>query len=246
MKLSQVKSILKTVEAVNFMDTAEGFRLVEQYFGAIARGAIERPPLLNIGLPSTMGGWQREQVEDDVKVPRLFLAFRSPPFCHEGYYAASTCAALLGNGKSSRLQQQLVRDQEVAMAVSAFTFDLSTGADLLVLDITARPGVSAEQLEAAAVAEVDRLATDGVDSVDLARAQTLVTTELTASMQSAQARADKLSQFATYTGDAGGLNAHVPNYRAVTVAQLNQAAAQILGSDNRVSLVYVPRTGAAA
>jgi len=181
-------------------------------------------------------------------LPRLFLAFRSPVFGSAEYYAASICGAILGSRRGSRLYRSLVREQEVAQEVSAFTYDLSKGSDLLVVDAMARPGVTLEQLEAAVGAEVDRLHHDGVTADELARALALIETDLIGALQSAGERADKLSQFATYFGDAALLNEQIDRYRAVTVEQVSAFARARLGADNRASLVYVPRAagGAAA
>jgi len=85
------------------------------------------------------GQWKREVVPDDVMLPRLFLAFRSPAFGTDAYYPASVCGAILGLRNGSRLKRRLVREREVAAETTAFTFDLAKGSDLLVVDVTARP-----------------------------------------------------------------------------------------------------------
>ena len=90
----------------------------------------------------------REVVPDDVVLPRLFLAFRSPVFGSDEYYAASVCGAILGLRKGSRLHRALVRERQVAAEAQAFTFDLAKGSDLLVLDVTARPETIAEAARA--------------------------------------------------------------------------------------------------
>ncbi len=221
-------------------DPAEARALIEQYFAPIARGA-GKPPLAPMDVPPRFGAHLRDVVEDDVMLPRLFLAFRSPVFGSAAYYAASVCGAVLGMRKGSRLHRTLVRDQEIASDTSAFTYDLTKGSDLLIIDATARPGVSAEALEAAVVAEVDRLQRDGITQQELERAIALIETDFVASMQSASARADKLSLFATYFGDASLVNTQVEQYRAVTVDAVNAFARESLGADNRASLVYVPR-----
>jgi zinc protease len=228
-------------------DPTEARALVAQYFGPIPRAAA-RPALPSFTVAPSFGGAQRAVFEDDVVLPRLFLAFRSPVFGSAEYYAASICGAILGSRRGSRLYRSLVREQEVAQEVSAFTYDLSKGSDLLVVDAMARPGVTLEQLEAAVGAEVDRLHHDGVTADELARALALIETDLIGALQSAGERADKLSQFATYFGDAALLNEQIDRYRAVTVEQVSAFARARLGADNRASLVYVPRAvgGAAA
>jgi zinc protease len=221
-------------------DAAEARALVERFFGGIPRGA-GRPPLRSMEVPTRFGGWRREVVEDEVMLPRLFLAFRSPPFGTEGYYAASVCGAVLGMRRGSRLHRSLVREQEVASEANAFTFDLSKGSDLLIADVTARPGIGRERLEAAVAVEVDRLQREGVTVSEVARAVALIETDFVSAMQSAGERADKLSQFATYFGDPGLVNEQTDRYRRVTAGAVSAFAREALGADNRMSLVFVPR-----
>ena len=214
--------------------------MVERHFAAIPRGA-GRPPLPSMELPRTFGEWKREVVADDVMLPRLFLAFRTSVFGSDHFYAGSVCAALLGQRRGSRLYRALVRDREVASEVNAFTWDLAKGADLFVVDVTARPGTDAETLEAAVVAEVDRLRVDGVRADEVERALALIETDYVSAMQAAGDRADALSKFATLFGDPALVNEQLDCYRAVSADDVTAFAREFLGEDNRASLVYVPR-----
>lgn len=214
--------------------------MVETYFGGIPRGG-PRPTVGDLSVPVRFGDWRRQVVPDDVMVPRLFLAFRSPPFGTADAEVATIVAAVLGSGKGSRLQQQLVRRRQVATNAAAFTFDLSRGRDLLVLDVTARPEVSGEALEREVAAVVDELRRDGATAAEVERAIALSTTELVTTLQSAQSRADRISQYLTYRGDANELARWPERLAAVTVEQVNRWAAEWLGEDNRASLLYVPK-----
>ena len=60
-------------------EPADARRLVETHFGGIPRGG-GKPPLPDMSLPPVFGEWKREVVPDDIMLPRLFLAFRSPAF----------------------------------------------------------------------------------------------------------------------------------------------------------------------
>ena len=225
-------------------DPADARALVERYFGAIPAGRPgQRPPLPPMDVPPLFGAPRREVVEDDVMLPRLFLAFRSPVFGSDGYYAASVAGAILGMRKGSRLQRTLVRERHVAAEVNAFTFDLAKGSDLLILDVVARPEVSASQLEAEVNAEVDRLHDGGATQAEVERAVALIETDFVAAMQTASERADQLSRFATYLGDPSLVNVQVERYRAVTAEQVSRFARERLGQDNRATLLYVPRDG---
>jgi len=217
--------------------------LVERHFGPIPRGS-GKPPLPDMSLPATLGGPLREVVEDDVMLSRLFLACRSPVFGSEEYYAASVCGAILGLRKGSRLYRELVREQQIAADAQAFTYDLSKGSDLLVLDVTARPETTTDQLERAVNQMLDRLQVEGVTEAEVARAIALIETDLIIALQSAGDRADKLSLFATYFGDPSLVNAQAARYRAVTAERVTAFARERLGPDNRASLLYIPKQGA--
>ena len=224
-------------------EPAEARELIERHFGAIPRGA-GRPPLPVTELPATFGEWMRETIVDDVPLPRVMLAFRIPPFGADGWHAASVCAAVLGLRRGSRLYRSLVREREVASDTSAFTYDLSSGSDLLVVDVTARPGTDGGALEREVVREVDLLVSEGVRPDEVSRALALIETDLIGSMQTAQERADRLSLFATYFGDAARLNTEPDRYRAVTADAVSAFASRYLLPMNRATLLYEPRTPA--
>ena len=223
-------------------DPAEARRLVEEYYGPIPRGT-GRPPLPPMDVPATFGESRREVVEDAVMLPRLYLAFRSPVFGSDAYYAASVCGAIIGMRRGSRLHRTLVRERQVAADATAFTFDLPKGSDLLVVDVTARPGIDGETLEREVAREIDLLQTEGVTDAEVERAVALIETDFVSSMQAAGERADKLSMFATYFGNPALLNEQVDRYRRVRTADVNAFIQERLGTDNRATLLYVPRAG---
>lgn len=217
----------------------EAVRLVSEYFGGIARGS-DRPPLRDMSVTPVFGTTLREVVEDAVALPRLLVACRTPVFGTDGYYAASLAAAVLGLRTGSRLEQSLVRGQRVASNATAFTYDLAKGSDLLVVDVTAHPDVTTDTLERAVLAELDRIHTYGVTEAEVARARALIETSFVTSLQSAAERADQLSRFATYFGDATLANEQVARYQATTAADVSALARERLGPNNRALLLFVP------
>jgi zinc protease len=215
-------------------------RWIEKYFGEIPKGR-GCPPMPDTSMPQVFGEWKRAVVPDNVMLPRLFLSFLSPVFGSAPFYPASVCAAILGMKKGSRLYKTLVRDRQVAAEAHAFTYDLTKGSDLLVIDVTGRPGIPAEQLEQEVAREVDGHATTGVTEDEVTRAVTLIQTEYIAALQSANERADRLSMFATYFGDPSRINSQAERYQKVTAADVNAFIGERLGENNRASLLYVPR-----
>lgn len=222
-------------------DSFEARSLVEKYFGEIPQGR-GKPPLMAMDVPPTFGKPSRQVVDDDVALPRLYMAFRSPVFGSDDYYAASVAGAILGMRRGSRLHRALVRERQVAADATAFTFDLAKATDLLVLDVIARPETSPERLEEEVRREVDELVRGGVRQEEVDRAVALIDTEIVTALQSASERADRLSMFATYFGDPALLNEQPAKYQAVTVDTVNEFAVSRLGEDNRATLLFVPRT----
>jgi zinc protease len=223
-------------------DPSQARSLINEYFGPIPSGK-GKPPLPPMDLPPVFGRRLREVVYDDVSLPRLFLALRSPVFGSDEYYSASVTAALLGLRKGSRLQRALVRERQIAADAGAFTFDLAKGSDLLVIDVTARPEIPVAQLEEEVEREIDLLYREGVSKEEVERAIALIETDLVASLQSAGERADRLSMFATYFARPQLINEQADRYRAVTVESVNALVSERFGEDNRASLFYVPREG---
>ena len=223
-------------------DSEEARKLVTKYFGPIPKGK-GKPPLPPMNLPPVFGGWLREVVQDNVSLPRLFMAFRSPIFGSEEYYAASVASAILGMRKGSRLHRSLVRERQIAADARAFTFDLAKGTDLMVVDVTARPEVSVAQLEEEVDREIELVYREGVAESEVKRAIALIETDLVVSLQSAGERADRLSMFATYFNQPGLINEQADRYRSVTTERVNDLISERLGEDNRASLLYVPKEG---
>jgi zinc protease len=218
----------------------EAKQLVTDYFGPIPKGS-GKPPLPPMSLPPVFGRKLREVVYDDVSLPRLFMAFRSPVFGSDRYYAASVAGAVLGVRKGSRLQRSLVRDRQIAADAGAFTFDLAKGTDLLVVDVMARPEIPVPQLEEEVEREIDLFYREGVTESEVRRAIALIETDLVTSLQSAGDRADRLSMFATFFKRPELINEQTERYRAVTAAGVNELIAERFGEDNRATLLYVPK-----
>jgi predicted Zn-dependent peptidase len=229
-----------TLSIAGDFDPTEARELVKKHFGDIPRGS-GKPPLAGMEISDRFGETLRQVVEDDVSLPRLYIAFRSPVFGSEGYYVASVAGAILGMKQGSRLYRSLVREKQIAADASAFTFDLAKGSDLLIVDVTARPETTAEQLEEEVEREIDEIVAHGVSEEEVQRAVALIQTDMVTAMQSASERADRLSMFATLLGDPALINEQASRYGSVNAEKINRFVREHLGPDNRAKLLYVPR-----
>ena len=217
--------------------------LVARHFGPIpANPSLPQPPDMTVA--PTMGGEVRETVPDKVPLPRLYLAHRIPPFGTDAFDAHDVAADILGTGRASRLYAALVREQRLAQDVSVFVFPIVGGASMFVVFATARPGVAPESLEAAMVAEIDRLAVDGPSPEDLERVRNLHASRSAASLERIGERADRLSMYTCLFDDPGRINVEARRYAAVEADAVKAAVAGSIVADNRVVLEYVPAEAA--
>src|SRR5690349_5111969 len=142
---------------VGDIDVAKTKELVAKYFGTLPRGAAV-PPITAVTPPITSE--RRITVTDKVELPRTYMAWITSKAFQPGDAEATVLARILGGGKASRLYKSLVYDQKIAQAVSAQQQSLALGS-VFQLQATAKPGHTAQELEAAMWAEVERMAQTG-------------------------------------------------------------------------------------
>ncbi|HEX5594909.1 MAG TPA: pitrilysin family protein [Micromonosporaceae bacterium] len=228
------------LSVVGDAEPAEVFTLAEKYFGRLApRPDIPPAPagtVVPTGVPA------RETVVADVPAPRLYLAHRTHPFGGEPYDAVTVLAAVLGSGRGSRLYQLLVDGARLAQPdnIAAYGVDLAHAPAPLIATATARPGVTADELEAGLVAVVDEIAADGVTETELERAHALLTSAWWRFVSTVEGRADALSRYALQFGDPRRAGDRLPGWLAVTAERVAQVAAEVLQPQDRVTLVYLP------
>jgi predicted Zn-dependent peptidase len=219
-------------------------RMIERHFGPIPMNP-DLPPAPDMSVEASIGRDIRETVPDQVPLPRVYLAHRSPPFGTDAYDALDVAADILGSGRASRLYARLVREDRLAQDASVFVFPIVGGAAMFAVWVTARPGVAPETLEAATVAEVERLASDGPTDEDLERVRNLHAAHAAAALERISERADRLSMYACLFDEPERVNAEVAQYAAVDAARVQGALADSIVADNRVTLTYVPAEAAA-
>ncbi|MBA4158024.1 MAG: insulinase family protein [Gemmatimonadetes bacterium] len=222
-------------------DPEETRTLIDRYFGPIARGP-DVPPLPGApDLEPRIGAEIREIVEGEIALPRVYLAFRVPPYGTDDFYAADVAAHLLAAGKSSRLYRSLVRERRIAQDVVAFAFPIVTGAAMLVVWATASPGVEPEELERHLLAEIDALGRAEAPAAEVEKAVTGIESGQIIALQQVSERADQISMFTTLFDDPERINHELDSYRDVSPEAIRRIALSHLGTDNRVVLTYVPR-----
>jgi zinc protease len=214
--------------------------LVEKYFGPIPRGP-ERPPVE----PPPVG-LDRERyvlLEDDVRLPRLYMGWHSPPMFSDGDAAMDMAGAVLAEGKSSRLHRRLVYEEQVAQDVAAFQLSQELGSRFIVI-VTGRPDVELQDLEAAVRDEVARLAEEGPTEFEMERVVNQIETAFVGGLQRVGGfggKADQLNRYYFTTGNPGFVRKDLARFHRQTPETVADEVRERLDGAHAVVLSVVPR-----
>ena len=225
-----------TLAVVGDIDVDSTKAMIEKYFGTIPRGP-DVPPVRVVTPP--ISSERREVVTDQVELPRVYLSWLTPSFYQPGDAEADMAAHILGGGKASRLYKALVYEQKIAQDVQAG--QQSSGlTSVFQIVATARPGHTAEELEAAIQKQLDSLTTNGPTAEEMKSTKTVILTGLVTQIESLGALADLLNHYNHYTGDPGYLNKDIARYQAVTADGVKQFITSSLGRSQRVVVQVLP------
>src|SRR5207253_1976694 len=118
-KLEDVKNFFKLYYAPNNaslaivgdIDKAKTKALVEKYFGPFKKGAdVPKPKVETPKITEE----RRVVVKDRIELPKVYIAWITPPFFAPGDAEADITSSVLGGGKSSRLFKSLVYEKQIA------------------------------------------------------------------------------------------------------------------------------------
>ena len=220
-------------------DPAQLKTLLEKYFGPIPAG----PPVdkVNVTTPAITSE-RRVTITDTVQLPRVSLAWLTPPYFQPGDADADMFVRILGGGKSSRLYRKLVYEQQIAQSVDCDNESLKL-ASVAECDVTARPGVKPEALEAAIDKEIDALRADGPTQAEVDQARNGILTGKISGLQRLGGFggvADMLDLYNQYTGDPGYLPKDIARYQDATVSSIKQIGEKTFAKNQRVVVITVP------
>lgn len=150
------------------ISTEEARPLVEQYFGPIARGPVNNPASAEI---PTLQAPARTVMRDSVAATSVTMYWPAPGIMSEDLVALNVGTQVLGGLLSSRLDETLVRNEQLAVGVSAGNFDFQR-VGVISVSATLKPGVELEMLEARLNELVAEFVAEGPTQDEVRRAAT--------------------------------------------------------------------------
>ena len=227
-----------TLSIAGDLDPKKTRELIEKYFGGIPKGTeeINRP---NKDI-ANLDGQVTDTVYDNIQLPAVITAYRTPEQGTKDAYAMEMLATLLSDGQSSRLYKKLVDEEQLALAVQAFPLALEN-AGLFGTFGLVNSGVEPSTLLTGIEAEIDKVKSELVSKREYTKVLNQLESDFISSNSTMRGIAESLANYHVYFGDANLINTEIEKYREVSRQDLNDVANKYLNKDNRVLLYYFPQ-----
>jgi len=218
-------------------DPDEAMEMVRRYFGEIEDRPI--PPYEPDPLPPQTSERTDTLQDPHAQLPAFHIAWHIPATREDDHYALEMLGLILGDGESSRLYQELVKEEELCQQIFVGTDD-RRGPDLFSVWAIMAGGESATEARDRIYAQLDGVAREGVTERELQKAQNRVRSTFVFGLQSNLQRAQRLAEFELYYGDAQLIVPELTRYLAVTREDIQRVAGQYFAQTNRTVLDVVP------
>ena len=228
-----------TLAVVGLFDAEEARGFIEEYFAGIPAGAT--PPAVSCEEPFAHLPVEDTIVDANAQLPAYWLVYGGVEAGHEDSYALSLLSSILGQGESSRLNQRLVQEEQIAVgAGSAAIFRSDPG--LLLFQAVANQGVDADQLGSVLAEEIERMQRDGISADELEKAKNRYRASTVLGRQTVMGLAQALQWHNHFLGDPAALEQEMQRHMDVTAEEVQRVANEYLTPARRLVLITQPAT----
>lgn len=176
------------------------------------------------------------EVSADVPLSAIYKAYHMPARTHQDYYAVDLISDILGRGKSSRLYEQLVKEQQLFNSIGAsVSGSLENG--LLIIQGKLKEGIDLEVANAAIEKITQELMELQIEAHELNKVKNQAEATIVFSEIELLNRAMNLA-YSKLQGDANLINLEGEKVQAVTPADILRCAKQVLSPNNCSTLLY--------
>ncbi len=222
------------------VDVATAKQLVAKYFGNIPRGPAVSPAMAEV---PTLAAPKSETMTDKVATVRLYRNWAVPGLTSPDIVPLDMFAAVLGGLASSRLDNQLVKGEKVAVSVSASVQPFERVGQFEVV-ANVKPGVDPALVGQRVDAIIAELLAKGPTADEVQRVAMREITGRVNALESVNAKASMLAEGALYARDPDFHKKQLAQYAAATPAQIRDVARKWL-SRPAYALSVVPGERAA-
>ncbi|MEH6680143.1 MAG: pitrilysin family protein [Sediminicola sp.] len=203
--------------------------LAKSYFEPIP--AQPAPRKVHTVEPPQMGE-RRVMVHKIVSTPNVMVAYHVPETAHGDHYALELLNAILTNGKSSRLYNGLVNDQQLATSVMSYMPE-SFDPNLLYIFAVANGEITADRLEKGILAELERIKQDGIPERELQKVKNQKLVAFYKDLETIDGKSNTLGTYELFFGDYKKMYGAPEAYSKVTADDIVRVAKTYLTQWNR-------------
>ena len=212
----------------------------EKWFAGIPKG--EEPPRLGPELVEKPQTEKRREVVAPAQIGVIMRGYHIPEAAHPDIHALRVLALILSGGESSRLYEQIVRKQKLAVQVGGQLVIREDPGLMMIfgayIDVT-----KGDTLEAALTSEVTKLRKGLVSKAEIGKAKKQLQAQLVYGMENVTGIANQIGYSWIQRGDAGLFLEDLTALEAVTAADIKRVANLYLG-DSQSSVVVIPLVNA--
>jgi zinc protease len=214
--------------------------MVEHYFGKLPSHPV---PAVRLPRELPEPGERFMKMSLPGKVPALYLGFNVPSINTGKPGEAQALRMLLGvldEGISARLETRVVREQQIAAAVSSSYDAFARGDALFMITAVPAPGRTLEELQAALLVEIEKLKTETIADDELKRVYAGFLSADVFERDSVREQAGSIGRMESVGQSWRMIDEWPQLLRKVTPAQVQQAAVQYLVPSRRAALHFTP------
>jgi predicted Zn-dependent peptidase len=230
-----------TIGIVGDINPKEVIELIENTFGKIP--ATSPPPQI-VTVEPAQRGERRVEVEFDAE-PSLAIGYHKPGIGHPDDYVFDVIDEILTDGLTSRLYSKLVRESRLAASVNSDSnYPGVRAPNLFVLHATPLAPHTTAEVEAALLAELERLKTEPVSAKELERVVNNLDADMVRALRSNSGLASQLALYQTVAGDWRYVLKARDKVAAVTSADIQRVATRYFTKSNRTVATLIKKVAA--
>ena len=215
---------------VGDVETDKMIQLARKYLSKLPTGP--KPPPVETIEPPQLG--ERRVVIEDPSQPLLLTGYHKPDARHPDDAVFDAITDIVGQGRTSRLYKSLVKEKKIALQVGAFPgFPGNKYPNLFVFYAFPAKGHTAEEMEEAIDAEIERIKTELVSEEELKGVKTRAKANFIRGLRSNSGMASQLTFYQGITGDWRNLFRVVDQINAVTAEDIQRVANAYFQKKNR-------------
>ncbi len=221
---------------VGNFDEAQLNAWVDTYFAGLKNPAQPLPRVTVKEPPRTAPG-VFDGYAPNVPLPAVMLSWQGAAASDPDAPALKVLDAILSAGKSSRLYNSLVYEQQIA--AEAFSgADLPHDPGLFMVGAIMASGHTIEQGEAGLLAQVKRLRDAPPSAAELSEAKNELLASALRERETVDGRASAIGYALRVAGDPDAVNTELVALQAVTAADVQRVARKYLAEDRRMTIRY--------